>query len=115
VAAGGACAPRPAVRVTSTGASAGRLQVTVAAGTAPGTPSNALVALRFGTATNAAIDAGDQTGQPGGFTVSLPPGTAQTTFTVRRLVVGAATTVNLVVVDGCGEWPTVVGGGAGAF
>ena len=75
---------------------------------------NTLQALHFSTATNAQITAGGQTGN-GNFTVTLPPGTQQTSFTIRRTTAGQPTTVNLVTVDRCGEWPTVVGGGSSAF
>jgi hypothetical protein len=34
---------------------------------------------------------------------------------VRRATAGQGTTVPLVVTDSCGEWPTLVGGGPGAF
>jgi len=40
----------------------------------------------------------------------LPPDTRATTFTVRRASPGAVT-VPLVLVDRCGEWPTLVGAG----
>jgi hypothetical protein len=73
-----------------------------------------LRALRFGAATNAVIEAGGQSG-PGGFTVTLPPGTAQHTFTLSRATAGQAATVPLTVADGCADWPTVVGGGPAAF
>jgi hypothetical protein len=73
-----------------------------------------LQALRFGPATNGQIDAAAQSG-PGSFTIALTPGTAQTQFTVTRATAGQAATVPLTVVDSCGEWPTVVGGGPGAF
>jgi hypothetical protein len=105
------CAPRPSLAVTSAPVGPGRLQVTVAA---PATANDRLLALRFGAATNAQIRAGDQSGS-GGFTVSLAPGTQQTSFTVSRATAGQAVTVPLTVLDSCGEWPSVVGGGASAF
>ena len=43
-----------------------------------------------------------------------PSGTTQMIFYVRRLAAGAVH-VPLVVVDGCGEWQSFVGGGATAF
>jgi len=96
--------------------SGGQLQVTIAAQTSASTPTNALQALRFGAGTGALVDVpGGPTGQAGSFTLSLPPGTQQTTFFVRQATAGAAATVPLVVVDGCGDWPTVVGGGPSAF
>jgi hypothetical protein len=36
-------------------------------------------------------------------------------FTVRRTTAGQAAQVPFVVVDGCGEWPSFVGGGPNAF
>ncbi|HEY7067293.1 MAG TPA: choice-of-anchor Q domain-containing protein [Chloroflexota bacterium] len=105
------CAPRPAVRVTTAPAGAGRLAVTVSADAAA---HATLQALRFGTATNAQITAGSQSGG-GSFTVPLVPGTAQTQFTVARVTAGQGATVPFTVIDSCGEWPTVVGGGPDAF
>jgi hypothetical protein len=46
--------------------------------------------------------------------VMLPLETRAVSFTVRHAGSGA-TTVPLTVVDGCGSWPTLVGGGANAF
>jgi hypothetical protein len=109
------CAPRPPVSLTVTPNGAGGLQVTVRATTNAGLPSNPLGEVRFGVATNALIDAGSQRGATGNFTVPLPPGTAELAFTVRQASAGAATTVPLVAVDGCGAWPTFVGGGPAAF
>ncbi len=104
------CTPRPTVGISAVPSGTGRLQVTVSAGAGP------LSALRFGAATNALIDVpGFVTGASGNFNVSLPAGTAQTTFFVRRASPGLATTVPFVVVDGCGEWQTFVGGGPAAF
>jgi hypothetical protein len=34
---------------------------------------------------------------------------------VRRVTPGQPTTLNMVVVDNCGNWPTFVVGGAGSF
>jgi hypothetical protein len=112
----GPCAPRPGVQVAAVPAGPARLQVTVSAATSLGTPTNALQTLQFGAPTNAVIEIGD--GPPGGaagnFALSLPPGTQQVTFVVRRTAPGPST-VPLVVVDGCGAWPTFVGGGPDAF
>jgi hypothetical protein len=87
--------------------------VTVTTGTSEGTPNNAVVELRFKTPTNAAIDV---PGGPQGATTSFsyspgtfPPGL---TFTVRRVGQGAFT-APFDVVDGCGVWSTLAGGGAG--
>ena len=100
------CSPRPPVVVRTAAIGSGRLQVTVTPGLGP------LQALRFAAGANALIDIDGQTGRTGPFTVSLPPGTAQATFIVRRATAGVATTVPFFVTDGCaGEWSTFVGGG----
>jgi hypothetical protein len=51
----------------------------------------------------------------GGFTVTLPSGSQQTTFVLRRVTAGQAATANVTVVDACGDWPTVAGGGPTTF
>ena len=105
------CSPRPNVGLTTTAVGDGRLQAVVSAGAAGIT----LQSLRFGAATNALIDAGEYRGQTGNFTVVLPAGTSQTTFWVRQASTSEAVTVPFVVVDTCGDWPTLVGGGPGVF
>ena len=105
-----ACSPRPPVKLDVKAASDGQLQVTVTAGAPP------LRELRFGPAANAVIDLpGAAPGSPGNQVVTLPGTSNQYVFTVRRVGSGQASTVPLVVVDGCGEWPTFVGGGTGAW
>ena len=89
--------------------------MTVGAETLPGGSVNMIQALRFGAATNALIDVGGVTGRTGDFNVGLAPATGQTSFAVRRATAGSGSSVALTVVDGCGEWPTLVGGGPGAF
>lgn len=110
-----ACAPRPAVRVSVTPTGDGRLQVTITAGAATSGGANWLRWLRFGAGSNALVDAGSTTGSPGSFTLTVSPGTTAVSFFVRRATPGQATTLPLTVGDDCGEWPTFVGGGAGAF
>ena len=109
------CSPRPLVGVAAAPDGAGRLRVTVTAPTTAALSTNALQALRFGAATNALIDAGGQVGATGSFSVALPAGTTQTSFVVRRATPGLATTVPFEVVDACGAFPTLVGGGPAAF
>lgn len=106
------CAPRPAVQVAAVPNGVGGLQVTVSSDPTAHAP---LQALRFGATTNALLDVGDQTGLTGNAMVSLPAGSQQSTFMVRRAVPAQATTVSVTVVDACGEWPTIVGGGPNAF
>ena len=103
------CSPRPPVQIVTT-PSNGRLLVSV---TASG-GNNRLLALHFARTTNATVDVGGQSGRTGAFTATLSGTSASTTFTVRRAGPGTAT-VSLAVVDRCGSWTTLVGGGAGAF
>jgi hypothetical protein len=98
------------VTVSAVPAGAGRLQVTVSTRVA----GTHLRALRFGNAVNAAIEVGGAT-QASNSTWSLPSPAPQVTFFVGRVTPGQAVTVPLVIVHDGGEWPTFVGGGAGAF
>jgi hypothetical protein len=90
-----------------------RLDVQVEAASTPGYSPTTLRALRFGTFQNARVAFN---GQPvtSGQTVSLSPNSTVTGFSVTRAVPGQPTTVPFTVVDGCGEWPTFVGGGTSA-
>jgi hypothetical protein len=110
-----ACSPRSPVTVTTRAMGDGRLQVTVAAGTDGPNGANRLTELRFGASTNALIDVAGQNGKSGAFTVPLTDRPASLTFFVRRAAAGQPTTAPLTVVDICGEWPTLVGGGPTAF
>jgi hypothetical protein len=101
--------------VTSKATGDGRLQVTLTVGTQGPNGANRLSELRFGAGTNALIDVEGQTGKNGAFTVSLTGTPTSVTFFVRRATPGQTTTVPLTIVDRCGEWPTLVGGGTGAF
>ena len=105
------CGPRPGVTVTNT-VNGGALESTITASGA-NAPGNALTQLRFGTFTNAVVTLNGQT-ITSGQTVTLPASTTSVTLTVRRATAGQVTTVPLTAVDGCGEWPTFVGGGVGA-
>lgn len=102
------CSPRPPVRLTSSSAGSGRLQVSVQAG------GGSIRQIRFGPIQNAAVDIGAEANRTGTFTYQLPSAAPQIGFSVRRLAGGAAT-VPVVVVDDCGEWRSFVGGGAAAF
>ena len=110
------CAPnRPPVTVSVVPIGNGALQVTVSAQTLDGSAPNMLNGVRFGTAVNARVDAGTVTNAAGNFTAAAQAGSQQMSFQVRQGVLGQAATVPLVVMDGCGEWPTLVGGGSSAF
>ena len=104
---GGQCSPRPPVRVEVTRRTPDQLQVTI---TATGTPGNVLRSLRFIKLTNASINelGAVQLNQP----VAVAPNTQSVTYTVQRPTRGVPTTVELVVTDACGDWPTFFGAGA---
>src|SRR5689334_6882912 len=105
------CSPRPPVDVAVTFVAPGRLQATV---TVTG-PGNTLQHLRFQAGSNVRVEV-DGVAHPLPYTATLPAGTAAKTFGVLQQSAGqAATITQLIVVDGCGEWPTLVGGGATAF
>jgi glucose/arabinose dehydrogenase len=108
------CDPRPNMVVTATRGGGGTLIVTVSAGTSVALPINTLHSLRFGTSTNARVTAGGQTSNNGNFILAPALAVQQFTFTVERLVAGAATTVPYTVVDECGPWDSFVGGGESA-
>ena len=105
-----ACAPRPRVQVHTVPTGDGRLNVTVSASGA----NNGLREIRLGPGSNALVDGPGVGGSPGNATLALPAGSQSTQFFVRRGGPGPVT-VPFVVLDRCGEWPTFVGGGAGAF
>lgn len=108
--------PRPnvGVQVQPTGTT-GRLQVTVTARDAGCNPNNQLSSLHFTSTANGTVDVDNVTGRTGDFTVQVSPPAPTMTFFVNRAVSGQATTVTLVVTDGCGGWSTFVGGGPNAF
>jgi hypothetical protein len=108
-------APRPDVGITAVPNGDGRLRVTTAAQTNANTPTNTLGGLAFPEGANAGLDVGLDLAKAPPYSVALPPGTQQTTVFVRRVVPGQASTLQLVVTDRCGAWPTMVGGGAAAF
>jgi hypothetical protein len=106
------CNPRPPVRVQLE-KSNGTLLATVETTGA----NNGFRAVHFDSFATAIVDTGDRQGQVAPFEVSISAGREPTSrqFTVRRAPGALTATVRLVVVDGCGEWSTFVGGGAGAF
>ncbi len=107
--------PRPNVGV-QVAPGGGVLQTTIAARDA-GCPqgNNQLFSIQFTQLDNASVE-GPGFGpivspQP----VALPSHPPSVVLTIRRLNAGQATTVRMVVTDGCGTWPTFVGGGPSAF
>ncbi|HEY7067953.1 MAG TPA: hypothetical protein VII06_41260 [Chloroflexota bacterium] len=109
--------PNVGVQVAPSG-TADQLQTTITARDAAcASGNNQLQALQFTKLTNAAVDVATSpvTMVSAPTTVSLPPHPATIGLTVRRSTAGLAATVELTVVDGCGTWPTFVGGGPSAF
>lgn len=109
--------PRPNVGV-QVAPSGGTLQSTITArdaGCAGG--NNQLFALQFTRLANATVDVGNPliatVATP--TTVPLASHPASVPLTLRRVTAGQAATVELTVTDGCGAWPTIVGGGPTAF
>ncbi|HEY7062608.1 MAG TPA: hypothetical protein VII06_14095 [Chloroflexota bacterium] len=108
--------PTPVVGVGVT-PTAGQLQTTITARAAGCNPNSQLQALRFTRLANATVDV------PGVGTITAPSATpiplaghpASIILTVHRVTSGQPTTVEATVTDGCGDWPTLFGGGPGAF
>ncbi|MCC6177267.1 MAG: hypothetical protein IT305_18340 [Chloroflexi bacterium] len=105
------CDPRPPVVVESRrDGKTLQVQVTVTG------PNNGVRGVRFDALANATVDIGERHAQTSPFTISYPAGQEPSAvqFVVRHHVSGP-TTVRLTIIDACGEWPTFVGGGPGAF
>jgi uncharacterized protein YkwD len=109
------CTPRPAFSVRTRTTAPGVLEVTVTAGTETGPTRNTLAAIRLGSVRNGTVDVTGYGRAASDSTVRMASGAQQVTMVVRRATPGAATTVPLVLTDGCGEWRTFVGGGANGF
>ena len=107
-----ACVPRPRIQTIPV-AGGGQLQVRIEATPLNSQANNPLQQIRFGKFLNATVTLN---GQPivSGQTYVVPANTIAVEFTVARAVAGLPTTVELTVVDGCGEWNTLVGGGTRA-
>jgi hypothetical protein len=106
------CGPRPKVKM-SPGASGGKLHVHVEATPLNTQQNNPLLEIRFGTFQNAKVTFNGQAVASGQKLV-LPVNSFAVDFTVERATAGQATTVPFSVLDGCGLWPSFVGGGTGA-
>jgi len=110
--------PQPNVGVRTAPAEIrGQLTTTITARDALCTPNNQLQNIRFSRLDNATVDVpgvGTITSVSGA-PIPLVGGPPSMTLTLRRIRDGQASTVALVVTDGCGEWPTFFGGGPNAF
>lgn len=108
---------RPAVGV-QVAPNAGTLQATITARDANcAQGNNQLQSLQFTRIANAAVDVGSPliaTVTAAG-PVALPSHPASIPLTVRRSNASQPVTIELIVTDGCGTWPTFIGGGPSAF
>lgn len=107
-----ACSPRPALGVGTTEMGRDGLLVTVAAQG----DRNDLKELRFGSPArpfqNAFVSLpGHPAPIVGDFALTLPPGSPQRSFVVRRVMSGQAMLAPIAVADACGAWLVVVRGG----
>jgi hypothetical protein len=97
---------------------AGQLQATISARNPACTPNNQLQQLQFGddprVYRNARILIDGQVRTPP-FTLTLPAGTTEKLFSVIQINAGQDATVPLTARDSCGDWQTLVGGGASVF
>jgi len=106
------CGPRPKVQSNPI-VGAGKLQVHVETAATPTQQNNPLKQVTFGAVQNAKVTLNGQS-IASGQVIGMPVNTYAVDFTVERVTPGQPTTVPLTVVDGCGEWPTFVGGGSDA-
>lgn len=110
------CSPRPAITVATQKGAPGTLNVTVTATRPASAPYNTVRQIQFGDAPNATVDVNGQSRTGGNFTATIPAGTQTVAFVVRRSPPNAPrTTVPFTVVDDCGGWNSLVGGGPSAF
>jgi hypothetical protein len=88
--------------------------VTLSSTTNPG-PLNGIRAITWGALSNAAVTVvgGGQVSQ--GQRTEFPSNTTSVVLLVSRVTPAQASTVNMTVTDGCGDWPTFAGGGPSAF
>ena len=117
--------PRPNVGV-QVAPGGGVLQTTITArdaGCNNNTQNNQLLSIRFTRLANATVDVGappiatvgPAPPPPPPVDVALPSHPPSVSLTVHRINSGQPVTVELIVTDGCGTWPTFVGGGPGSF
>jgi hypothetical protein len=106
------CTPRPRIQTNLTPGGTS-LQVHVEATPLNTQQNNPLHELRFGPLQNPKVTLNGQS-VASDQTVTIAPNTHAVDFTVERMTPGQATTVPFTVLDGCGLWPTFVGGGTSA-
>ncbi|HEY7068171.1 MAG TPA: choice-of-anchor Q domain-containing protein [Chloroflexota bacterium] len=108
--------PRPNVSVQVTPGAPNQLHVTITARDAGCTPNNQLAQIQVTALDNAVIqEPDDLVLRSAPVTLPMPPRALQASFTLLRVTAGQAATASLLISDGCGGWPTIVGGGPNAF
>lgn len=113
-----ACAPRPNINVTASSAGPGRVQATITATSGADGSLNTILLLQFqlGEDMSAIRFASPVTiTATASGPVALPTTPLQQVMFVIESSPGVARTVPLTVVDACGTWPTLVGGGPNAY
>jgi hypothetical protein len=106
------CTTRPRVSTGVAPGAPGQLSVTVTAGT------GILSALNFKAtgSSNVLVDLpGQPAGRSGTFTYTVPGSQTSVAFILRRASGTGAATAAFDVVDGCGVWHTLAGGGVNAW
>lgn len=108
--------PNVSVAVTPVPAS-GTLQSTLTALAQNCTPNNRLQSIQFTRVANGTVTVPTtpSTTVSAPTTVALPSQPQSITISVQRVNPGQPTTVEMIVTDSCGSWPTFVGGGSTAF
>jgi hypothetical protein len=108
------CGPRPKVNVSVTKIAPGQLRATVTVGTNPGT-QNEIQGIGWAKLTTAAVFVDSVGPVQAGQSTFFGPLTQSASFVITRTPGAQSATVELTVVDACGPWPTVVGGGPNAW
>jgi hypothetical protein len=103
------CEPRPKVSLQASRIGPGQIRGTLTASQVATPASNVLTQIQIPRLDNATITVN---GAPAttGQTVTLPTGATSVQVVVTRVASGAFT-ARLAVTDGCGAWPTFLGGG----
>jgi hypothetical protein len=104
------CLPRPNVRLQTSQIGPGQIRGTLTAARTAAHPNNDLTQLQITRLDNTTILVNGTPATPGQ-TVTLPAGTTSAQVVLTRIARGAFT-ARLAVTDGCGAWPTFLGGGS---
>jgi hypothetical protein len=110
--------PEPNVGLTVTPvAAAHQIQATLTARDAACSADGQIQSLKVVSLANAtvAIPGVGTISAPTAAPVAIPNQPSSVVITVQKLQAGQPAAVRLMVHDGCGDWPTFVGGGANAF